>query len=94
MKITFDVRGRPAQFYRNPFTGRTRVIVNDDEHVLASPSQPGTHFSFDLARKWNISSAGDEIEIEWQRSRLFGGLRPQSFTIRVDGQQVASARGM
>ena len=94
MKITFDVGGRLAEFHRNPFTGRSSVIVDSDEHVLASPLQPSTHFSFDLARKWNISHAGHEIEIEWQRSQWLGGLRPQSFTIGVDGQEVATARGM
>jgi hypothetical protein len=94
MKITFDVGGGAAEFHRNPLTGRACVIADGDEHVLASPSQPSTHFSFKPARKWNISHAGHEIEVEWQRSQWFGGLRPQSFTIRVDGQQVASARGM
>jgi hypothetical protein len=93
MKITFDVGGHPAEFHRNAFTGRTYVIVDGHEHVLAKLSQASTHFSYDPARSWNISHAGHGIAIDWQRSQFLGGLRPQSFTIRVDGQQVASARG-
>jgi hypothetical protein len=94
MKVTFDVGGRPAEFHRNPFTGRSSVIVDGDEHVLASLVQPSTHFSYQPARTWSISHAGHEIEIDWRRPQWLGGLRPQSFTISVDGQQVASARGM
>jgi hypothetical protein len=94
MKITFDVGDLSAEFHRNGFTGRTWVIVDGQEYLLAKFAQASTHFSYQPTRSWSVSHAGHRIEIEWQRSQLLGGLRPQSFKICVDGQQVASARGM
>jgi hypothetical protein len=94
MKITFDVGGRPAEFRRNPFTGRSSFVVGGDEKVLASLSELSTHFDYATTKKWHVEHDGHEIDIQWQRSQLLGGLRPQTFTIGVDGQQVATARGM
>lgn len=93
MKIAFDVGGHSAEFHRNAWTGRAYVIVGGEKHVLAKATQLSTYFSYSPVRSWTISHAGHEVEIDWQRSQFMGGLQPQDFVIRVDGEEVASKQG-
>jgi hypothetical protein len=51
-------------------------------------------FSFSLTRVWRHQVGEHEVEIEKVRPLLLAGFRPNKFTVRVDGQVVAQARGI
>jgi hypothetical protein len=42
---------------------------------------------------WTVSHGQHAVEIEKVRPQLFGGLRPNTYTIKVDGAEVATSRG-
>jgi hypothetical protein len=93
MNITFNVGDSSAQFHRNAFTGLAYLLIDGEKISLASLTQRDTHFDYDTVKVWTIPHSGRTIEIEKVRPQLFGGLRPNTFTVTVDGGQVATARG-
>ena len=93
VKITFNVGESPAQFHRDPFFGLTTVVVDGQKTTLASPSQLGTWYDLATTKVWTVSHGGHTVEIEKVRPQWLGGLRPNTYTIKVDGAQVATSRG-
>jgi hypothetical protein len=77
VKITFNVGENPAQFHRDPFFGLANLVI-----ALAWQR-----------RRWTVSHGGHTVEIDKVRPRWFGGLRPNSYTVKVDGAEVATSRG-
>ncbi|HEX3539848.1 MAG TPA: hypothetical protein VHT75_05330 [Acidimicrobiales bacterium] len=93
MKIDFEIAGVPARFVRNDWTGRAELVAGDETVCLQSPRELSTHFDVHTARVWRHRVGDHEVAIEVVRRRLFGGLRPMSFTVSVDGAVVAEATG-
>jgi hypothetical protein len=94
MMISFDVAGVPARFRRNAWTGSAELRVADDVVVLQSPLRLSTQFNVHTSVVWRHRAGEHDIVIEKVRPRLFGGFRPNVFTIAVDGKTVAEATGM
>jgi hypothetical protein len=94
MVISFDVAGVPAEFRRNPHTGRAELRVGDEVIRLQSPYQLSTQFEFRTKRAWRCRVGEHDIEIVKTRPVMSGGVRPQSYTISVDNTVVAEATGM
>jgi hypothetical protein len=93
MKIAFNVGESSAQFQRDPFFGLTNVVIDGKKTTLASPSQLGTHYDLRTTKVWTVSHGGHTVEIEKVRPQLLGGLRPNTYTIKVDGAEVTTSRG-
>ncbi|HVQ83975.1 MAG TPA: hypothetical protein VMS84_04245 [Mycobacterium sp.] len=93
MKITFNVGESPAQFHREPVFGLTTLVIDGQKTTLASPWQFGTYYDLATTKVWTVSHGGHTVEIEKVRPQLLGGLRPNTFTIKVDGAEVATSRG-
>ena len=93
MKITFKVGESPAQFHREPWFGLANVVIDGQKTTLAGPWQLGTYFARRTTTVWTVSHGEHTVEIEKVRPQLFGGLRPNTYTIKVDGAQVATSRG-
>jgi hypothetical protein len=93
MQISFAVGGVPSMFRRNPWTGRADLQVGDGIVPLQNPMSLSTHYNVHAKLVWQHSVAGHEVEIVRVRPRFFGGLRPNSFTIVVDGSVVAQVTG-
>jgi hypothetical protein len=93
MKITFNVGESPAQFHRDPWLGLTNVVVDGKKTTLAGPWQLRTYYSYATTKVWTVSHGEHTVEIEKVRPQMLGGLRPNTFTIKVDGKEVATSRG-
>jgi hypothetical protein len=93
VKITFNVGESPAQFHREPVFGLTTLVIDGQKTTLASPWQFGTYYDLATTKVWTVSHGGHTVEIEKVRPQLLGGLRPNTFTIKVDGAEVATSRG-
>ena len=93
MEIRFSVGGEVAIYSRNDVTGRSELQVGDDARVLQSPWRPSTHLNFKTHSAWTEQVGNHEVLIEKTRPRLYGGLRENSFVVKVDGEVVAEATG-
>ena len=93
VKITFNVGESSAQFHRDPFFGLTNLVIDGQKTTLASPSQLGTYYDLRTTKVWTVSHGEHTVEIEKVRPQWFGGLRPNTYTIKVVGAEVASSRG-
>jgi len=93
MQLSFEVAGMPAEFRRNPWTGRAELRVGDDVVSLQSPFRLSAHFELRTRAVWRSRIGQHEIEIVKVRPRIFAGFRHQSFTIKVDKSIVAEATG-
>ncbi len=93
MKITFKVGESLAQFHRDPFFGLANLVIDGKKTTLASLSQLGTSFDLRTTKVWTVSHGEHMVEIEKVRPQLFGGLRPNTYTVKVDGADVATSRG-
>lgn len=94
MEIRFDVDGVPATFTRNAVTGRSILRVGDESFPVQSPWQLSTHFTFRTRTAWRLRVRDHDIEIVKVRPRVFGGARPNSVTVWLDGDLAAEATGM
>lgn len=93
MKITFNVGESLAQFHRDPFFGSASLVIDGKKTTLASLSQLGTYYSYKTTKVWTVSHGEHTVEIEKVRPQWIGGLRPNTYTIKVDGAEVATSRG-
>ena len=93
MEVNFAVAGAAATFRWNSATGRADVMVGDDHVTLQTPAKLSTHFQLGTRRTWKQTVGGHDIEVVKDRPRMFGGLRPNTFTVSVDGKVVATAMG-
>jgi hypothetical protein len=94
MDVTFNVGTEPAVFRWTSMTGRAEIVVGDEHIMLQSPKSLSTHFQMSTERTWCQAVGGHEVKVVKSRPRLMGGLRPNSFTILVDGNVAASSSGM
>lgn len=99
MKINFtipDPEPINVEITRDWFTGSFKCIANGKEHQIKSPLALGTHFAISTTHNYAVE-VGDAtkhiIEIEHSRPRFFGGLRPQHYIVKVDGNLVADQTG-
>ena len=96
MKITFtvtDVHPFDVVIERNWFTGSFTCKANGKTHEIKSPLSIGTHFAIDTKHDYTFTIRGHFVEIEHSRPRFFGGLRPQRYIVKVDGNVVADQKG-
>ena len=96
MKITFTIPAvHPIDVVieRNWFTGSFTWKANGKTHEIKSPLAVGTHFAIDTKDDYSVAIAEHLVEIEHSRPRVFGGLRPQRYIVKVDGNVVADRTG-
>lgn len=93
MQLVFDVNGAPAEFRRNPWTGRSELQVGDEVACVQSPFRWSTHFDFRTTTKWRRRVAEHDVEIVRVRPRVLGGLQANSFTIYVDDDVITNVVG-
>jgi hypothetical protein len=93
MLIRFTVGDVPAEFRRNPVTGKAEMELGEDVVALQDPLRFSTHFQLKTAQSWTTSADGHEITIVKRRPRWVGGFRKNAFTVSVDGAAVAQASG-
>jgi hypothetical protein len=93
MKITFNVGVSSAQFHRDPFFGQANLVIDGQKTTLASLLQLGTHYDLRTTTVWTVTHGEHAVEIKKVRPQFFGGLRPNTYTIKVDGVEVATSRG-
>jgi len=99
MKIQFTIPDpQPIDVFieRNWFTGSFTCTANGRSYEIKSPLALGTHFAVSTTQNYSVE-VGDAtkhiIEIEHSRPRFFGGLRPQRYVVKVDGNLVADETG-
>lgn len=93
MELSFEIGGIPATFFRDDWTGKAELRMTNDVRELQSPGRLSTHVSVSTRTVWSEVVGSHTVEVEKVRPRLFGGLRPNLFIVRVDGQRVAEASG-
>lgn len=93
MRITFDVGDSTAEFHREPFLGRTTLLVDGQKTTLASLVDPSTSFTYTTLQKWRLFHGQRTVEIDKRRPQMFGGLRRSTYVVRVDGQEITTLRG-
>lgn len=99
MKIQFtipDPEPINIEIYRNSFTGSFTCTANRKQHELKSPLAVGTHFAVDAKHDYTVEiNEGTKhlIEIEHSRPRFFGGLLPNRYIVKLDGNLVADETG-
>lgn len=93
MELAFAVGGERALFARNDMTGRATLQVGEDVRLLASPWRPSTHVEFKTRHVWTERFGEHTVEVEKRRPRMWGGLRANTFLVRVDGLEVAQGTG-
>lgn len=93
MELAFEVDGTLAQFRRKASVGTAELAIGTEVVRLANPRKISTHMELGTRRTWKHRFNDHDIVIEKVRPRLFGGLRPNSFIVTVDGAIVAEATG-
>ncbi|MGB5953112.1 MAG: hypothetical protein WBG57_11455 [Ornithinimicrobium sp.] len=91
--IDFMVGDEPAQLATKRWIAGTYLTVGGRDPIkLQGSLDPRGYASLKTTREWQRTVNGHNIEITKVRTRLFGGLLPSQFTIRVDGEvaKVAS----
>jgi hypothetical protein len=94
MRIAFDLAGTPSEFRWDHMTGNAELQVSDDVTQLQSPLSLGSHLSLRLSRTWSLNVGQHAVEVTKVRPLLLAGLRPNHFTVSVDGAVVARAEGL
>ncbi len=94
MDINFALGPEPAVFRWTSTTGKAEIIVGDEHVSVQSPLSLSTHFQLGTKRTWRHVVRGHTVEVVKERPRLMGGLRPNAFTIVVDGDVAASETGL
>ncbi len=93
MRIDFMIGDLPAKLLRDPVWGGMKLHTSKGAVWLQHPLQPSTHVWLRLKRRWELSVEGHAICVEKTRPAVFGGLRPQSYRVFVDGGLVADTSG-
>ena len=95
MQFTAQIGSKPSQlvFYRSPWLGTMRILL--DGHLVAerSPLAFGTHFTFQRLRRYEFHAEAHDVVVEHERPLLFAGFRPQTFRVLVDGKVVHEQHG-
>jgi hypothetical protein len=93
VRIDFEVDGTAGAFERSSTTGRAELRVGDESMTLESPWSPSTHFGLSTTKTWTVRMSGHDVVVVKRRPQVFGGLREASFTVTIDGHEVATRRG-
>jgi hypothetical protein len=93
MEVKFTVGTEAATFRWTSMTGRAGISVGDEHVTLQSPWKLSTHYQLRTRRVWRHVVGGHQVEVVKERPRMMGGLRPNSFTILVDGEVAAKGTG-
>ncbi len=96
MKITFtipDVHPIDVVIERNWFTGSFTWTANGKTKEIKNPLAIGTHFDTQTKHDYTFTIGEHFVEIEHSRPRFFGGLRPQRYIVKVNGNVVADQKG-
>ena len=93
MQIMFEIGGDPAEFRRDPQTGRADLLVGGEVFRLQSPYRPSTHLNFRTRQVLQHRVDGHDVEALRVRPRMYGGIRDNIYTITVDGVVVVEAVG-
>ncbi len=95
MKFTVQIGAKPSllDFYRNPWTGTTRIAL--DGHVVAGRSALSllTQFNLEQQRRYEFHADAHDVVVEHERPLLFSGFRPQTYRVLVDGHVVHEEHG-
>ena len=99
MRFAFEIGDREkawVEFYRDPWTGTTRIAADGEQVDVADPTHPSTHFNFRWVRRYTFDvgeAERHEITIEQERPVLLGGLRPNEYRVFVDGRMTEEHHG-
>jgi hypothetical protein len=93
MELGFMIGDETGVFRWTSTTGRAEIVVSDNRITLQSPFKLSTHMQFGTRRTRRHVVSGHQIEVIKDRPRMAGGLRPNTFTIVVDGTTVAQGTG-
>jgi hypothetical protein len=96
MKINFTIQDPTpieVEIKRDWFTGSFKCIANGRQYEIKSPYGFGTHFAICDDADYTVEVGEHIIEIDHSRPRFFGGLRPQRYIVKVDGELVADQTG-
>jgi hypothetical protein len=95
LEVGEDEKSR-IEFSRNSFTGAMQTLVNGERVAEESWLEPSTHIGFTRKRRHEFVVGKDEkhqVVIEKERALIFGGVRPQTYRVFVDGQLVHEQSG-
>jgi hypothetical protein len=99
MRFTLEVGDNEKSrinFSRSSFTGAMQILVNGEAVARDSWLSPSTHLGFTRKRRYEFVVGKVEkhqVVIEKERPLLFGGVRPQTYRVFVDGQLIHEQRG-
>lgn len=99
MKFTLEIGNREKamlELSRNWFTGAMQILVNGEQVAQQSLLALSTHFSFTRKRRFEFVTGKTEkhqVVIEKERPLIFGGIRPHSYRVYVDGELVHEQSG-
>jgi len=96
MKIEFTIPDpQPIQVVieRNWFTGSFTCTANGQSQEMRSPLDIRTHFNIATTNNYTMQIGEHTVEVGHTRPRFFGGLRPQTYIVKVDGRLVAEQTG-
>jgi hypothetical protein len=94
VEINFAIGSEPAVFRRGFMIGRAEIVVGGELITLQSPWKLSTHLQLNTEHAWRKVVRGHEVEVVKKRPRIFGGIRPNSFTILVDSNVAATSTGL
>jgi hypothetical protein len=93
VEVNFTVGTEAAVFRWTSMTGRAELSVGDEHVTLQSPWKLSTHYQLRTRRVWRDIVRGHQVEVVKERPRMMGGVRPNCFTILVDGEVAAKGTG-
>lgn len=99
MRFTLEIGDKEKSrmaFFRNSLTGSMETTVDGKRVAQQGLFSPSTHFSFRTRRRYEFLVGQTEphkVVLEKERPRLFGGFRPQTYRVFVDGQMIHEQTG-
>jgi hypothetical protein len=93
VRVTFDVDGERATYKRDPWFGRATLTIGGEVRTIDKVLDPTTQVGIATTRFRAVDVNGHRVVITKMRRRVFGGLRRQSYTVSVDGSEVAKCHG-
>lgn len=99
MNFTLEIGDREksvVELSRNWFTGGMQILVDGEQAAQQSLLSLSTHFSFTRKRRFEFVTGKMEkhqVVIEKERPLLFGGIRPHTYRVYVDGDLIHEQSG-
>ena len=92
MRFTVDVSSNSRiEVYRNPITGRLRILADGKVVAEQSPFSPFTQFSLTTLHRYAFTvgeAPQHSVVVERERPIFLAGFRPHTYRVFVDGQLV------